>query len=138
MSLTAGHQYISQWTVEDSIASVLSMNTLPVPVVCLTHCEGDEENVEKILRESARERGVRFHHVELADDGDKEEVISELVRWSSEHSWWVLITYTHLLEDPKTTWKLLTEVKLCPCLFATAYSNVIWISEILFIIPVLR
>jgi hypothetical protein len=107
VSETLGPQYTTQETGGDTIDNVLSVKTLSLPVVCLTHCEGDEEKVEKLLRESARERGVVFYHVQLADDGDRERVLRDLVQWSSG---WVMITYSHLLGDPKNTWNKLTEV----------------------------
>ena len=107
VSETLGPQYTTQETGGDTIDNVLSVKTLSLPVVCLTHCEGDEEKVEKLLRESARERGVVFYHVQLADDGEGERVLRDLVQWSSG---WVMITYSHLLGDPKNTWNKLTEV----------------------------
>lgn len=110
VSLTVGPQYITQGKPQASIDHILSVNALTLPVVCLTHCEGDEERVEEILRDSARDKEVVFHHVELADDCDTDGLLTDLARWSGEENRWVLITYSHLLRDPKTTWSQLTEV----------------------------
>ena len=115
-------EYTTRPTAEDSIDHVLSTKKLSTPVVCLTHREGDEERVEQILRESARERDIDFHQIELVNDADRELILAELA--SCERGW-VVVTYSHLLKDPQSTWRLLTEV-----------SNH-WDQLALYIVPVL-
>ena len=110
VSLTAGTEYTTQLAHKVAIDQVLLRKKLPTPVVCLTHCEGDEERVEQTLRKSARERQVEFHLVELADATDRERARTELNTWSSSDGGWVLITFSHLLDEPQITWKLLAEV----------------------------
>ena len=108
MSLNLGPEFTTQGakcSTRDPITHALLTAPPHTPVVCLTHCDSDEEKVADILRGVATERGVAYHHMDLVE-GEK-----GLEKWCAEGGWMV-VNYSHLLKNPQETWQWLSEV-LC-------------------------